>query len=378
MSDQRDKNFVRHSVDTGLSSLEGNPFLAQRIMNRERTEKPIMKRKISIAAILTIILMLACAATAIGAATNEAFNAWLYKRWPEAALRLMPVNLVSEDKGFRLEVNSFSAEGDEVLISYTVEDLEGNRLQNSSIFPQVFLGDNEIETRTGAEEYDAQACRLYSAEYVKYTGQIAKPENGVLSLSWQLFNHFENHDRDLFAYLKEHGEKLGTTNALPSDLKVTQPGLSPDETSFADSGLPDTLRIIDSSESLEIALLDDLFLSGVKMIDGQLHIQFHCHNPHMEHNNGVMYRPCEVRTDLQDENGDDLPYVTEETHDEMRVLSWGLTGSYDVPEWEEIILPVDAAKLEKAGTLPILIRKNLEYVNANFTVNLPLRLIGNR
>ena len=137
-------------------------------------------------------------------------------------------------------------------------------------------------------------------------------------------------------------------------------------------------RIIDSGESLEIALLDNLFLSGVKMIDGQLHIQFHCHDPHMEQDNGVMYRPCEVWTDLQDENGDDLPYVTEETHDETRVLSWGLTGSFDLPEWEEIILPVDAAKLENAGTLPILIRKNLGYVNADFQVNIPQRLIGNR
>ena len=378
MSDQRDKNFVRHSVDTGLSSLEGNPFLAQRIMNMERTEQPIMKRKISIAFILAMILMLACAATAIGAATNEAFNAWLYKRWPEAALKLMPVNLVSEDKGFRLEVNSASAEGDEVLISYTVEDMEGDRLQNSSIFPQVFLGDNEIETRTGAGEYDEQARRLYSAEYVKYTGQITEPGNGVLTLSWQLFNHSEDHDFDLFTYLKKYGEQLGTTNVMPADLIVTQPYLSPDEKSFADSGLPDTLQIIDSSDSLEIALLDDVFLSGVKMIDGQLHIQFHYHYPHMEHGSGVLYRPCRIRTDLQYENGDHLPYVTEETHDETHVLSWGLTGSYDVPEWEEYIIPVDAAKLESDGTLPILIQKNLEYVSANFLVNIPLRLIGNR
>ena len=42
MSDQKDRTFVQHSIDTGLDSLQGNPFLAQRIMNQERTEQPVM------------------------------------------------------------------------------------------------------------------------------------------------------------------------------------------------------------------------------------------------------------------------------------------------------------------------------------------------
>ena len=380
MSDQRDKDFVRHSVDTGLSSLEGNPFLAQRIMNRERTEKPIMKRKISIATILVLVLMLACAATAIAGATSEEFNAWLYKRWPEAALKLMPVNLVSEDKGFRLEVNSASAEGDEVLISYSVEDLEGDRLSLAQIYPQVLLGDNVIESKTGAENYDKQAHKLYSAQYVKYAYEITEPKNGALTLSWQLFCNYENHDFDLFTYLKENGKLLGTTDAIPADTIVMQPGVSPDEKTFAESGLPDTLRIIDSSDSLEIPLLENLYLSGVKMIDGRLHLQFHWHDPHWVNDNGYMYRPCVIWTDLLDENDEDLPYVMDETHEEMRVLSWGRSSydpSFSLPEWEEIIIPVDEEKLESTGTLPVLIQKNLGYVNAKCVVNIPLRIIRN-
>ena len=64
MSDRNDKQFVQHSIDTGLADLQGNPFLAQRIMNQERTDQPVMKKKISFAFILAIILLLACAATA--------------------------------------------------------------------------------------------------------------------------------------------------------------------------------------------------------------------------------------------------------------------------------------------------------------------------
>ena len=376
MSDQRDKDFVRHSVDTGLSSLEGNPFLAQRIMNRERTEKPMMKRKMSIALILAMALLVACAATAIAGATNEAFNAWLYDLWPEAALKLMPVDLSFENKGFRLEVNSAAVTGDEVLISYTVEDLEGDRLMHSSRYPQVFLRDNVVDSWRGAESYDEETHKLYSAEYVKYTGPITEPGNGTLNFVWQLFEHYEYHDTDLLAYLKEYGAQLGTTSALPEGLKVGRPAITPDLTTFAESGLPDTLQIIDSSDSLEIRLFENVCLAGVKVIDGQLHIQVHVHDPHWEINGDTMYNPYEIMADMQDEDANDLPYVFENSHEEMRVLTWGRKGSAGgVPEWTEFIYPVDAEKLESAESLPFLLRKCLGVINARCGVSIPLRMI---
>ena len=378
MSDQRDKDFVRHSVDTGLSSLEGNPFLAQRIMNRERTEKPMMKRKMSIALILAMALLVACAATAIAGATNEAFNAWLYDLWPEAALKLMPVNLSYEDKGFRLEVDSAAVTGDQVLISYTVEDLEGDRLMHSERYPQVFLRDNIVDSWRGAEDYDEETHKLYAAEYVRYTDQITEPGNGALTFVWQLFSHYEYHDCDLFTYLKEHGDQLGTAAALPADLMVAQPGVTPDVKPFAESGLPDTLQIIDSAGSLEIPLLEKVYLSGVKVIDGQLHIQLHTHDPRWEISGNTMYDPYDIWAETQDEDANDLPYVFENSHEEMRVLTWGRKSASGLPEWTEYIYPVDAEKLATADILPLLIRKNVEPINAKCAVTIPLRMIKGR
>ena len=74
MSDQRDRNFVQHSIDTGLESMQGNPFLAQRIMNQERTEQPVMKKKISFAFILAMILLIVSIATAVAGAINEEYG----------------------------------------------------------------------------------------------------------------------------------------------------------------------------------------------------------------------------------------------------------------------------------------------------------------
>ena len=58
MSDQRDKRFVQESIDSGLSVMQGDPWLAQRIMNQERTGGFIVKKRLSVGLVLAIVLML--------------------------------------------------------------------------------------------------------------------------------------------------------------------------------------------------------------------------------------------------------------------------------------------------------------------------------
>ena len=67
MSDQRDKRFVQESIDSGLSVMQGDPWLAQRIMNQERTGGFIVKKRLSVGLVLAIVLML-IAVTALAAA----------------------------------------------------------------------------------------------------------------------------------------------------------------------------------------------------------------------------------------------------------------------------------------------------------------------
>ena len=59
---------------------------------REQEEK-IVKKKLSLGAVIAVALLIALMATALAGATNEAFNTYLYQLWPEAARTLMPVDL---------------------------------------------------------------------------------------------------------------------------------------------------------------------------------------------------------------------------------------------------------------------------------------------
>lgn len=58
MSDQRDKRFVQESIDSGLSTMQGYPWLAQRIINQERTGVVFVNKRISAGLVLAIVLML--------------------------------------------------------------------------------------------------------------------------------------------------------------------------------------------------------------------------------------------------------------------------------------------------------------------------------
>ena len=378
MSDKRDKDFVQHSIDTGLASMEGNPFLAQRILNQERTDKPIMKKKFSFAFVLVMIMLFVFAATAVAAVVasiDEEFNAYLYQRWPEAALKLMPVDMTCEDKGFRLEVTSASVHNDEVLISYSVQDLEGDRLESTSIYPQVRCAGNPVTSWTGAESYDETERKLYSAEYAKCAKDIAETDAKSLTLEWQAFSHYTYHNLDLFSSYRDCREQTRTTSELPAGLVVNAPYVSPDSMSFAESGLPENMQIIDPESSLEIPLYDSVYLSGIKLIDGWLHIQLHYTDLSMRSSESGNYFPYAFNLMDYDDEGNETPYFTDSMINAYRELSWGLNTSSYRSEWVEIVFPVETEELEKAASIPARIDETVDMMNATCKVDIPLRLI---
>ncbi len=66
MNEQRDKHFVQYAVNTGLSSIQGNSALAQSIIRQEGTRTASVKKKVSLALVLSIVFIIA-AMTALAA-----------------------------------------------------------------------------------------------------------------------------------------------------------------------------------------------------------------------------------------------------------------------------------------------------------------------
>ena len=58
MCEELNRKEFHEAIDTTLSGLHADPWLAQRVVNRERTSEPVMKKKLSISFVLVIVLML--------------------------------------------------------------------------------------------------------------------------------------------------------------------------------------------------------------------------------------------------------------------------------------------------------------------------------
>ena len=125
-------NKIREALDQSMADVTWKEQNRQRVLHAVRQETlQTRTRRPALVIVLALVLVLFIA-TAVAGATNEAFNAWLYQFWPEAATKLMPVNLSCVDQGIRLEVISAVAEGNDILVTYAMEDLEGNRIDENS------------------------------------------------------------------------------------------------------------------------------------------------------------------------------------------------------------------------------------------------------
>ena len=381
MSDQRDRNFVQHSIDTGLESLQGNPFLAQRIMNQERTEQPVMKKKISFAFILAMTLLIVCVATAVAGALNEDFNTWLYRIWPEAAMKLMPVDLSCEDQGIRMSMISAVAEDNEVYVTFSLEDLEGDRINGGSHtlmdFKFTFAWDNfSYGWSNERGMYNPETRQLIYGEHIVLDAIDSIPQNNAIAaiIRW-IANDGESTYVDLKPMLEKYGAQAKAINAPSSAEYVDNEG------NWQKLGsMSDKTQVLDWNNSVEIPLTDSISISGIGMVDGLLHVQLHYADYQeivceIKNSFPYSYHPetADVRLyDSDEEYGYDSKGKYEYTEG-INYLIWK-NPLNESEQWEEYIFTVDGELTEEQ-----FFEANTWHheapITGNWHVTIPVRLI---
>ncbi|MBP5728382.1 MAG: hypothetical protein J6Y48_15030, partial [Clostridia bacterium] len=121
--------------------------------------------------------------------------------------------------------------------------------------------------------------------------------------------------------------------------------------------IPDSLLVLDQSKSPEIQLSDQVFLSGIGMVDGLMHIQLHMTVPKEVRIPGtaesswktIDYAPCLAQIELYDtETGfdaDDQSRRQDKLPGGISTLYWEAEGAGG-EHWEEIILTPDSEPAE--------------------------------
>ena len=406
MSEQRDKAFVQHSIDTGLESMQGNPFLAQRIMNQERTEQPVMKKKISFAFILAMILLIVSIATAVAGAVNEDFNAWLYRIWPEAAVTLMPVNLSCEDNGIRMEVISAVADDTEVYVTFSMQDLEGDRIHENT--EAVMFADSGLVYSWSADP--AEPLYMKDEKTIVY-GQKMLFDGGtltnhkLLTASVDRLDRYNMHTVDLLPLYRQYSGNAKTMQVPDnahifggyiSDTSVLLGLYSNEEyqslpkhnlysiglTGYYTQPVPDTMQVLDTESGPEVPLTDDVTLSGIGMVDGLLHVQIHYKN-YWSTDSVEKGLPDSVDVYMYDADDDgsystmDKYNIQEKLINGISHLSWERKNKNGKRErWEELMFTVDSEPTEAQKLLAdVTVQENP--IPGNWQVDIPLRLIRN-
>ena len=376
MSEQRDKAFVQHSIDTGLESMQGNPFLAQRIMNQERTEQPVMKKKISFAFILAMILLIVSIATAVAGAVNEDFNTWLYRIWPEAAMKLMPVDLSCDREGIRMELINAVAEGNEVYLTFSMKDLEGDRINANSHTWMRFGYDyaNGLKYFNEPMTFNEETKTLIYGEHLVIHTDSMPLERDIYAIVPWLANTGVSTYVNLLPLLEKYGDQATATSA-PQYATYIDPSGHWQQVGDLSEATP----VLDWQKSLEIPLADTVNLSGIGMVDGLLHVQLHYVNHQLitfgKNENSFEYYPENAYVDLYDSDEEyhcDSKGKYEYTRG-IDFLTW--TNPIDESEvWEEYIFQVDS-KLTEEQILEAEISHPEPPIMGMWSVVIPARLI---
>ena len=328
---------------------------------REQEERS-MKRKLSLSTVIAIAMVIVLMATALAAATNDTINDLVYRVWPDLALTLKPVNLACTDQGIKVEVVSAVAGNNEIVITYTAQDLLGDRLgSGGSAFGDIDTDFVETPDPSIEAEGEGEGFANFSTEEGKIIGaaRMVWNTNGIAEGDYITFSlQSVDPGREILSsfdprpYLAQADDQI-RTSPLPETLWDVDGPYS------YDRRFPDDLRIIDWSQSQEIPLEGSVTLSGAGYFGGRLHVQVHNTNPGS---------PWLYSLDLQ--NNNPLPDYSDGSY--VSSIRWGGSGSS--PEWVETFVPASQEYLENADLTAVLIRY-MPPINGLWEIKIPARMI---
>ena len=356
-------------------------------------EEKIVKKKLSFSVIAAIALVIVLMATALAGAVNEDFNTMLYETWPEFARLLMPVNLTYEDQGIRMEVLSAVAYDKAMLITFSLQDLEGSRI-DAYTDASIEIDYDNFEDCDGycaslsPGYYDEAEKKARFINEIEFDSAIT-PQDGQIIAHLDTITPHQYSTLDLLPLLNEYGSQA---RPMPvPDNAYAYGGYENGEWSIQSGDnyvspwtIPDSMRVLDNHNMPEVQLADCVYLSGIGMVDGLLHVQLHYteledtvvtggteYDSHT-----VYYYPWDVWITLRDPDDGDAPGPSPKYRQES-LLNGGFTHLWweeNGEGWEEDIFTVDD-KLTEDQIFMAETTVTLPPIFGRWDVSLPLRLI---
>ena len=380
---------IRNALDRSMADMTWKEANRAQVLRGIRQEQPPVRvRRRALVPVLALVLVLFIA-TAIAGMTNEAFNTFLYETFPELATLLMPVNMSCEDQGIRMELLSAAAKENETLVTFSLEDLEGDRLDGytDTMLSLEFDTDDDVGCAGSFSPgfYDEETHKVLFINETEYDSDLVLKKGGNLRASLHEIWPRRYHTVDLLPLLGEYGSRA---EAMPApENAIAYAGYRDHQFMICLSEyiedswvIPDTLRVLSPGCMPEIPLTDGISLSGIGMVDGRLHVQMHytdlSEREAFDGEEKVTYYPWEIWITLRDLTDEDAVGPAKKYRKE-NLLDGGITQLYweeNGETWEEDIFTPGSALTEEQF-FAAEITETLEPIFGHWEVTFPLRLI---
>ena len=269
MTEQKLRTMMQRSAAEPSERFDAR--IALQLKNLTRKEKPRMKRTVSIIVAFALVLTLGMG-TAL-AAFNENVNQLLYQIWPQAAMALRPINLVSESQGIRMEVVSASLSGTESLVTLTMQDLDGDRIdETTDLFDSAILQLPYDGTGTCIQTgYEPETKTASFAVYMDFNIDRPAESDKVSFMVSRFLSHKQEQTIDLTQYI---AGKIEEADSMPvPTIRGWSGSPSNNDDCQAITDKVHRMKVLNTQNSLEIPIVDGVTLTGIGMIDGAFHVQ---------------------------------------------------------------------------------------------------------
>ena len=265
----------------------------------------------------------------------------LQRDYPDLAPWLQPIGMSCEKDGIRLTLISGAVKGNESLIVYSLQDMEG-KYAGKELSPVL----NLPETKTSDNELLDIDPKEHRYIYYSYTdhNQPVKSEDRTMSMRVNGYLVQRRVRLDLVKLLEKYGSE---------DLVLKEK--------------PAAGKRLDTDGLQAVSILEDVVMTGIGWAEGRLHVQFHALNSHLIE--GKHHEP--------DESWFSSLEYDDQYREDKNLYSysgWTETGVSNV-SWMEHELNCTQEFLEQMRPV-VNIYSTDELVEGDWTVEFPLSLIS--
>jgi hypothetical protein len=232
---------------------------------------------------------------------------------------------------------------------------------------------------------DEATGKIIFGEHFTYHGNITAADNVLKAHIHSFISHEQTALVDLFPYLEQFGSEVETVTVPEGAGTLWQADVYAEQDIENRSGsVPASTQVINPAYSREIRLADTVFLSGIGMVDGRLHVQLHFvdHQKRTigEYLDTVSYRPDETEVLLRDKDSEtwyDEKYLVQDILGGATCgIGWGTQpDDPQTPEYAELIFAADADNLSPDMQDFLVDISQAVPVVGGWSAEIPVRLI---